>query len=74
MERVELRDEELRILALCLRAFGQTRKLFHVLVMNVRRPALAVIRGIADVRGALAWRALIMRDTLQTQRHEYRVS
>ena len=27
------------------------RKLFHVLVMNVRGPALAVIRGIADMNG-----------------------
>ena len=73
---MELREEELRILALCPRAcvVAPTRKLFHVLLINVRGPALAVIRGIADVRGALAWRALIMRDTLQTQRHEYRVS
>ena len=36
-------------------------KLFHVLVMNVRGPALAVIRGITDMNGALAWRALITR-------------
>ena len=37
------------------------KKLFHVLVMNVRGPALAVIRGIEDMNGALAWRALITR-------------
>ena len=37
------------------------KKLFHVLVMHVRRPALAVIRGITDMSGALAWRALIKR-------------
>ena len=37
------------------------QKLFHVLVMNVRGPALAVIRGITDMNGALAWRALISR-------------
>ena len=37
------------------------QKLFHVLVMNVRGPALAVIRGMTDMNGALAWRALITR-------------
>ena len=37
------------------------KKLFHVLVMNARGPALAVIRGITDMNGALAWRALITR-------------
>ena len=37
------------------------KKLFHVLVKNVRGPALAVIRGITDMNGALAWRALIAR-------------
>ena len=37
------------------------QKLFHVLVMNVRGPALAVIRGITDMNAALAWRALIIR-------------
>ena len=37
------------------------QKLFHVLVMNVRGPALTVIRGITDMNGALAWRALIKR-------------
>ena len=37
------------------------QKLFHVLVMNVRGPALAVIRRITDMKGALAWRALITR-------------
>ena len=37
------------------------KKLFHVLVMNVRGPALAVIRRITDMNGALAWRALITR-------------
>ena len=37
------------------------KKLFHVLVMNVRGPALAVIRGITDMNGALTWRALITR-------------
>ena len=41
--------------------FAATKKLFHVLVMNVRGPALAVIRGIADMNGALAWRALLTR-------------
>ena len=29
--------------------------------MNVRGPALAVIRGITEMNGALAWRALITR-------------
>ena len=37
------------------------QKLFHVLVMNVRGPALAVIRGITDMNGARAWRALVTR-------------
>ena len=37
------------------------QKLFHVLVMNVRGPAPAVIRGITYMNGALAWRALITR-------------
>ena len=37
------------------------QKLFHVLVMNVRGPALTVIRGITDMNGALAWRALTTR-------------
>ena len=37
------------------------QKLFHVLVMNVRGPALSVIRGITDMNRALAWRALITR-------------
>ena len=37
------------------------KKLFHVLVMNVRGPALAVIRGITDMNGALEWRALTTR-------------
>ena len=41
--------------------FAAAQKLFHVLVMNVRGPALAVIRGITDMSGALAWRALITR-------------
>ena len=36
-------------------------KLFHVLVVHVREPALAVTRGITDVNGALTWRALIVR-------------
>ena len=31
------------------------KKLFHVLVMNVRGPALTVIRRITDMNGALAW-------------------
>ena len=35
------------------------KKLLHVL--NVTGPALAVIRGIKDMNGALAWRALITR-------------
>ena len=30
------------------------KKLFHVLVMNVRGPALAVIKGIKSMNGALA--------------------
>ena len=37
------------------------QKLFRVLVMNVRGPAPAVIRGVTDMNGALAWRALITR-------------
>ena len=37
------------------------QKLFHVLVMNVRGPALTVIRGVTDMNGALAWRALIKK-------------
>ena len=37
------------------------RKLFHVLVMRVRGPALKVIRGITDMNGAMAWRALVKR-------------
>ena len=37
------------------------QKLFHVLVMNVRGLALAVIRGITDLNGVLAWRALTTR-------------
>ena len=37
------------------------KKLFHVLVMSAREPALAVIRGIEDMKGALAWRALVLR-------------
>ena len=37
------------------------KKHYHVLVMNVGGPALAVIRGITDMNGALAWRALITR-------------
>ena len=44
------------------------QELFHVLVMNVRGPALAVIRAIADMSGALAWRAWVTRyapDTAQ---------
>ena len=44
------------------------KKLFHVLVMNVRGPALAVIRGITDMNGALAWRALITRYAPNTTR------
>ena len=31
------------------------KKLFHVVVMNLKGPALAVITGIRDVNGALAW-------------------
>ena len=42
------------------------QKLLHVLVMNVRGPALAVIRGITEMNGALAWRALITRYALNT--------
>ena len=30
-------------------------------VINVRGPVLAVIRGITDMNGALAWRAMITR-------------
>ena len=37
------------------------QKLFHVLVMNVRGPALAVIRGITEMNGVLAWRPLVTR-------------
>ena len=37
------------------------KKLVHVFVMNVRGPALAVIREITDMNGAVAWRALITR-------------
>ena len=37
------------------------KKHFHVLVMNVKGPALAVTRGTTDMNGALAWRALITR-------------
>ena len=37
------------------------KKLFHVSVMHVRGPALAVIRGITDMNAALAWRALVTR-------------
>ena len=37
------------------------KKLFPFLAMNVRGPALAVIRGITDMNGALAWRALTTR-------------
>ena len=36
------------------------KKLFHVLVMNVRGPALAVIGSITDMNGALVWPALIV--------------
>ena len=32
------------------------QKLFHVLVMNVRGPALIAIRGTTDMNAALAWR------------------
>ena len=32
-----------------------TKKLLHVLVMNVRGTALAVIRGLTNMIGALAW-------------------
>ena len=51
MERVEL-------LRATLTEDGVTaaKKLFHVLVMNVRGPAL-----VTDENGALAWRALITR-------------
>ena len=42
------------------------KKLFHVLVMNVRGPALAVIRGITDMNGAWAWRALSTRHAPNT--------
>ena len=86
MERMELRDEELRVPSVYARpstvdrcressceprhehcatltedGVTAAKKLFHVLVMNVRGPALAVIRGITDMNGALAWRALITR-------------
>ena len=55
MERLELCDEKLRVSLL------RPRNSFHVLVMNVRGPALAVIRGVTDMNGGLAWRALITR-------------
>ena len=38
--------------------------------MTVRRPALAVIRGIIDMKGALAWRALITRYAPNTTSRE----
>ena len=43
------------------------QKLFHVLVMNVRGPALAVIRGITDMNGALVWRALVTKYAPNTE-------
>ena len=89
MERMEFRDENLRVSVVCafpallagaedtatspdvsvtrIRAIltedGATaaNKFFHILVMNVSGPALAVIRGSTDVNGAVAWRALITR-------------
>ena len=44
----------------------ENRKLFYVLVLNVREQALPVIRGITDVNGALTWRALATRCDLIT--------
>ena len=46
------------------------KKLFHVLVMNVRGPALSVSRGTTDMSGALARRALITRYAPHTAQRE----
>ena len=37
------------------------RKMFHMLVMTVKGPALGVLRGNLQQNGALAWRALVKR-------------
>ena len=37
------------------------RKLFHLLVMSVKGPALAVLRSNRDQNGATAWRLLMKR-------------
>ncbi len=37
------------------------RKLFHLLVMSVKCPALAVLRSNRDQNGATAWRLLMKR-------------
>ena len=60
-----LEDDRTRV-ALAEEGATAAAKLFHVLVMNVRGPELAAIRGIADVHGALAWRALIARHAPNT--------
>ena len=50
-----------RIRTILTDGVAAAQKLFHVLVMNVRGPALTVIRGITDMNGALAGRALVTR-------------
>ena len=50
-----------RIKTILTDGVAAAQKLFHVLVMNVRGPALTVIRGITDMNGALACRALVKR-------------
>ena len=50
-----------RIKTILTDGVAAAQKLFHVLVMNVRGPALTVIRGITEMNGALAWRALVKR-------------
>ena len=50
-----------RIKTILTDGVAAAQKLFHVLVMNVRGPALTVIKGSTDMNGALAWRALVKR-------------
>ena len=38
-----------------------TKKLFHLLVMSVKGPALAVLRGNREMNGTAAWRSLTRR-------------
>ena len=66
MERVELCDEKLRSMTrirATLTEDGVTaaKKRFHVVVMNLKGLALAVIKAITDMNGALAWLALITK-------------